>query len=93
MEIIGRIRDHIVVYFNAIDMSIGNCMEGIAFAEDALALCDFLSQNRPVDLVHFIDDMIEIAGKAHISAQNTVDKFRSARQGLFQVCIWYLRML
>ncbi|KIM75572.1 hypothetical protein PILCRDRAFT_827125 [Piloderma croceum F 1598] len=85
MDIIVRIRDHTVVYFDAIDMSIRNSMEGVAFAEDALALCDFLSQSRPLDLVHFIDDMIEIAGKAHMSAQDTVDKFRSARQGLVQV--------
>jgi hypothetical protein len=93
MDIIARIRNHTTVYFDAVNMSVKNSEEGVRFAEDAVALCGFLSQDRPQDLVNFIDDMIEMAGKAYQSAQNTVDKFRSARQGLVQVSVWFRLLL
>jgi hypothetical protein len=88
MDIIVHIRHHTAVYFDAIDMSIQISEEGASFAEDAFALCRFLSQDNPSEsLMAFLDDMIELASKAHQSAQSTVDKFRSARRGLFQVII------
>jgi hypothetical protein len=86
MDIIVRIRSHIAVYFEAIDMSIETSNDGVGLVQDALSLCGFLAQDRPLEhLLSFIDDMIGIADRAHQRAQNTMDKFRVARRGLFQV--------
>lgn len=97
MEVIVHIKHHTTVYFDAIDMSIKVSEEGVSFAKDAFALCRLLSQNKPVEsLVAFLDDMIDLASKAHRNAQSTVDKFRSARQGLLRViiyCFIYIRLM
>jgi hypothetical protein len=88
VDVIVHIRHHTIAYFDAIDISIKISEEGVSLAEDAFALCMFLSQDTPLEsLVAFLDDMIELASKAHESVQSALDKFRSARRGLLQVII------
>ena len=90
-EVIVHIQHHTTVYIEAIDMSIKTSEDGVSLAEDASDLCRFLSQDKPSEvLVAFIDGMIKLAENAHQNAQSTVNKFRSARQGLFQVIMQLL---
>jgi hypothetical protein len=59
---------------------------GIAFASDAVCLCEHLSRNPGSDVRLFIKEMQKISHLAHDDAQDTYEKFSAVRREFLQVC-------
>jgi hypothetical protein len=89
--LIERVVDKIVrradVYFDAIRESVGAVNDGCTFAADAIALCDYISEGTSsvASLEQFLDSMLKLAASARERSLKTIEKFRSVRQGLYQV--------
>jgi hypothetical protein len=80
------VKEHAIVYFSAIDMSIKASQAGASFAEDAISLCEAIVDEAPPDsIIAFIDDMQEVAKQARKDAEDMLEKFRSVRRGFLNV--------
>jgi hypothetical protein len=74
-------------YLEAIGTSVKTAGHGIAFADDAVELCESLGLHPMADLLLFIDEMRQIAHRAHGDAKDTYEKFSVVQRTLLQVCI------
>jgi len=85
--IIQNIKEQSVVYYRALDLSIKTVEDGYTFSSDSEYLCDFLldPKNTPEELQEFIDDMRQIARRAHEDAKEMSEMFRGVRQNLNQI--------
>ena len=74
-------------YLEGIEASVRVAEHGIVFAADVVTLFESLSQDPSADVRLFIEEMQEIAGRAHRDTKNTYDTFSAVRRKLNQVCI------
>ena len=74
-------------YVHAINMSLETAQRGCEFADDAIELCNFVSQGgAQLDhLKRFLSDMLDKASTAHTQAVAMDQQFRRVRSSLFQV--------
>jgi hypothetical protein len=80
------VKKHSIVYFSAIDMSIKASQAGASFAEDAISLCEAIVDDAPLNyIIAFIDDMQRVAMQARSDAEDMLEKFRTVRQGFYNV--------
>lgn len=88
-EILGKVRNEVKRYYNAVNGSLQTAQSGYSFAKDAEALCDFLMEPKGTYSAHeireFIDDMRVIARKAHADANATAAMFRKNRQNFYMI--------
>ncbi|KAJ7292875.1 hypothetical protein C8J57DRAFT_8918 [Mycena rebaudengoi] len=85
-NVICRVRAQTQLYFKAIDMSVDNAEHGVTFAAEAIDLFEFLRREEPTEhLVAFVEDLQNIAGKAHEGAKATLSSFEDVRRGILQV--------
>jgi hypothetical protein len=85
-NIICRVRAQAQLYFEAIDTSVDNSEHGVTFTAEAIDLCEFLRRGEPTEhLVAFIEDLRNIACKAHEGAKATLSSFGDVRRGILQV--------
>jgi hypothetical protein len=82
-----KIKSVAIDYSKAIDASVVTAVYGIAFAEDVVGLCEYLTQKPHTDVRQYIEEMRQIARKAHGDAKDTYEKFRAVRRTILQVCI------
>jgi hypothetical protein len=75
------------IYRKAIEDSVESANSGIAFAEDAIALCDFImnGHHSEKELSGFLSSMLEYANNGHNLAVDTSNEFRGVRIALLQV--------
>jgi hypothetical protein len=86
-ELVDALKQQANMYFFAIKKSVETAQDGVTLAEDAQKLCDILtSGNHTIhDLKAFINDMIEIASKAHRESVATMELFSKIRISLLEV--------
>jgi hypothetical protein len=75
------------IYRTAIENSVEPANIGITFAEDAIALCDFITNGHhsKKELGCFLTSMLEYANNGHTLVLDTSNKFRAVRSALLQV--------
>jgi hypothetical protein len=67
-------------------MSIKTSEDGVNFAREAIELCGFLGQDKPVEhILSFIEELQITARDAHESAKATLKSFTSIRNGVLDV--------
>lgn len=88
-QAIQKIQGHALVYFDAIDASVGTAQDGYAFSCDAIELCGYIldPDADPSELQEYILDMQSKAKLAHDDSVVTLNKFREVRKGLIEVQI------
>lgn len=74
-------------YSEAIKQSVATAEAGSTFASDAIAFCDRLmrAQGPSAELENALQNMKEIAEKAHQRSKNMNEQFRRIRVELFNV--------
>ena len=75
------------IYRKVIENSVESASIGIAFAEDVIALCDFITngQHSEKDLNGFLSSMLKYANNGHTLTLDTSNEFRGVRIALLQV--------
>jgi hypothetical protein len=76
-------KDHL----KAIDANVKTVERGIAFADDAVGLCEYLTRHRNADMSSYIEGMQREAKNAYSDAKDTHEIFSTVRKELIQVCI------
>jgi hypothetical protein len=67
-------------------MSVDNAEHGVTFAAEAIDLFEFLRREEPTEhLVAFVEDLQNIACKAHEGAKATLSSLEDVRRGILQV--------
>lgn len=86
-ELLEAIKQQGNQYFIAIRNSVETANDGVAFAQDAQALCEMLTsgKHKTHELKAFLDSMIDIAAKAHKRSVVTKELFTKVRRELFEV--------
>jgi len=75
-----------MVYVGAIDLSIKAARYGYGASEDILKILEQIEQNtNHEDISAFLQNILLHAQNAHRTVDDTLDKFRSVRQNLFEV--------
>jgi hypothetical protein len=77
-----------LIYYDAIDMSIGTAEAGYAFSTEAIDLCrELLEPTSDLEeLQTFVTSMQDTARKAHEDSKATLGMFDMVRTGLIEVC-------
>jgi hypothetical protein len=86
-QIICDVREQGLIYYDAIDMSIGTAEAGYAFSTEAIDLCDELLEPTfdLEELQKFVTLMQDTARKAHKDSKATLSLFDKVRTALIEV--------